>query len=668
MKFWKIIKMSILSITSMSGVIFAIDSCGINDSYPQNNKDFKEFEKKAESESLENIISDSNPAPNGWASIAANNLTQNLFKVNGHKISVLIGVISLKQAATFSITYTKNKPYNVYDWSCLIQPSRPTDFNFFKMMAKVEPVLNIVEYANNPAVAGWEKVAASDLVKLSITATKDSITINIKDSLKHQSALFKASYIMNTAYQLVDWSCQQQPVALPNFDDFKKAAEAESAINVVDHANSPAQGWNKAIANNVKIETDTIVHNTLVLKIYDVVKAESATFSNTYTMDHKYNIDLWRCVLQPTQLPVFSDFKKAAEAESIENILKNANPKAIGWDNLPKNDLLPSGVSTTKNSVIINIIAISKKSVESFEATYTDFVAYKVTDWKSIAKPKLLPNFDDFTKKAERESAINIVNHSGLTANTGWVGLGVNDVIIKSKTTDKHNNVIETIGAISRNEIATFTATYTRFQRYTINDWTCNIKPKKSIYNFANFTKKAKAESLINIVKNATNKASGWDKVTAGDLSQPTWSVTKNSVSVSFIYKMSPSQGSIATFSATYPYFEAYKVKDWSCSIQPKLLPNWDEFKAAALADANLKNNIGAGRIVRNANPAFPKWAHVPKTVTFTSFGTQVNETAKTIIAIISTTDSVYEGSAYFRISYSLYKTYNIKDWEYITH
>ncbi len=557
MKLLKMIKMSILSITSISGVTFAINSCAINNSYQQDATEFKEFEKKAENESLENIVSDSNPGANGWDDIAASNLTQNLFKVDGHKISVLIGVISRKEAATFSITYTQYKPYNVYDWECEIQPSRPTDFNFFKMMAKVESLSNIVEYANNPAVVGWEGVQNSDLVKLSTTETKDSITINIKNSLKHQSALFTAFYIMKTSYQLVDWSCQQQPIALPNFDDFKKAAEAESAINVVKNASFPAQGWNKAIANNLKIETDTIIHKTLVVKIYDVVKAESATFSNTYKIDHKYNVDLWRCVLQPTQLPVFADFEKTAMLESLIHIVAQTKPN--GWDKLSVNDLSAHGKSSTSNSVIINIISKSKQEIATFTATYRPFEAYKISDWKCSDLPKSLPNFDEFKKAAQAESAINILKNATIKAN--WNIKSATDFIILTSNIVNQNTVIKTIVWQSTKEVVIFSATYHEYQSYKVSDWQCISQPKLAP-TWTDYWHNAYGELAWRIVKNAHPTKTAWINDDNSNFFFKGAKSNRNNTITLYIGNHSRHNAG-AGFTAHYNLYHSYNVTDW---------------------------------------------------------------------------------------------------------
>ncbi len=172
-------------------------------------------------------------------------------------------------------------------------------------------------------------------------------------------------------------------------------------------------------------------------------------------------------------------------------------------------------------------------------------------------------SFADFAKKAKAETSINIIKNAKVKAQ-GWNNLPTGD-LTKELFSDTNNKVVFNISAASKDQVAKFSAAYTKDQAYKVSDWTCSSQPTQ-ITTFAEFVILAKAEAATNIVKNAKVKAKGWDALPKGDLSKRFISVINNQVIFDISSK---SKTEVATFSATYIKHESYQVSDWTCSSQP---------------------------------------------------------------------------------------------------
>ncbi len=393
------------------------------------------------------------------------------------------------------------------------------------------------------------------------------VTVTITSKSLQSNAIFKAIYIDNQTYEPSDWACIGQPEPLPTLANFTKAAKAESAINIVKNATPLAQGWVNLGKDDLQKQLISTTNNKVIFSITSNSKSEVAQFSATYTNNQSYKVSAWKCSIQPHPQTTLAAFIKAAKKESAPKIVKNATPKANNWVTLPKDDLKKELISATNNKVIFRITSISKNEVAQFSATYIENQAYQVSDWKCSIQPKEINNFIAFTKAAKAESAVNIVKNATPSAG-GWNNLPDKD-LSKKFIEAVQNVVVLEITSDSKHEVAHFTATYTNNQTYKVSDWKCSSQPKK-INNFIDFTKDAKAETSINIVKNATPSAYGWNNLGTKDLSKKFISATNNIV----IFEIaSDSKNEVAQFSATYIENQAYQVSDWKCSQQP--IPDW---------------------------------------------------------------------------------------------
>ncbi len=184
-------------------------------------------------------------------------------------------------------------------------------------------------------------------------------------------------------------SCGHKKHAVVNtYDDFAKAAAAELIINVVTQ--TKPNGWDgmtagdlvsKGYSENPEIE--------VFLTLKSSSKQETAQFGATYKTNQKYQLSDWSVVNQPKKSTDFENFKIKAEAQEkdLSDLVKNANPKATGWDSLPKGDLSKVSSSETTNSVIFVISSKTKGKQADFTATYVPDQLYKISDWACTKQP-----------------------------------------------------------------------------------------------------------------------------------------------------------------------------------------------------------------------------------------------------------------------------------------
>ncbi len=175
----------------------------------------------------------------------------------------------------------------------------------------------------------------------------------------------------------------------------------------------------------------------------------------------------------------------------------------------------------------------------------------------------------------------------------------------------------------------------------------CGHKNNKKS-SFADFTKAAKAESSINIIKNATKQASGWNNLVASDLTKDFISATNNKV----IFNISSaSKNQVAEFSAAYTTDQAYKVSDWTCSSQPKKIWTFADFTKLAKAET-------ATNIVKNAKVKAKGWDALPKGDLSKRF---ISATNNQVIFDISSKSKIE--IATFSAIYIKNLAYQVSDW-----
>ncbi len=168
--------------------------------------------------------------------------------------------------------------------------------------------------------------------------------------------------------------------------------------------------------------------------------------------------------------PNFNDFKKAAEAESLINIVINANPQATGWSGVTASDLINPNWTTTSNLVSVSIISTLNAAIATFSAKYTNLKAYQVSDWGCSKQPKLLPSWRDFWTNALGEVAWKIVKNAHPTK-TAWINDDNSKFSFKSDRKINNHTITVAIGDAGRTPGAVFQITYTLYKAYQVSDW-----------------------------------------------------------------------------------------------------------------------------------------------------------------------------------------------------
>ena len=118
----------------------------------------------------------------------------------------------------------------------------------------------------------------------------------------------------------------------------------------------------------------------------------------------------------------------------------------------------------------------------------------------SIWKNKHPQNWYNWSKNAAKENAGAIVTNASDPA-TEWSGLAASDFEFVSNQKpiidgDK-NQVVATIHSKTKNDTATFTATYhKKNEKYIVSVWKCTVQPDSSKLMFMNFALSLNAVNL----------------------------------------------------------------------------------------------------------------------------------------------------------------------------
>ncbi len=206
---------------------------------------------------------------------------------------------------------------------------------------------------------------------------------------KIQVGLLSTVSVISTGVVISSCGHKKHPAGT-SFSDFSKAVLAESAINIVQNAHPPAQGWDIVQAGDLSKEANpNIVAGIKIIIIIDLdTKNKAASFTATYVADKAYDLSSdWGCSVQPDFTKAFDTFRWEAERATPADIVKNANPGATGWNNMPKGDIISGQASETFNSVIRTLHSTSKGKDAQFTALYTKGQKYSMTDWKCTRQP-----------------------------------------------------------------------------------------------------------------------------------------------------------------------------------------------------------------------------------------------------------------------------------------
>ncbi len=256
-------------------------------------------------------------------------------------------------------------------------PPSKTTFADFTKAAEAESAVNIVAQTKPK---GWDALPKDDLTKGNPKVVAQTVVLSITSKSEEQTAVFTATYVTKTAYNVSTWICSQQPTPPQHssFNDFKTAAEAESAVNIV--AQTKPKGWDALPKDDLTKETPKVVAQTVVLSITSKSKEQTAVFIATYVKDTIYNISAWTCSQQPTP-PTWDVFLADAQKESAKNIVTGSGMKL--WKDTPASKLIPAKFSVNDKQKTISIVITNSvsNSRASFTITYNK-VAYNMNQWK----------------------------------------------------------------------------------------------------------------------------------------------------------------------------------------------------------------------------------------------------------------------------------------------
>ncbi len=613
---------------------------------------FDQFVKDAEKETAYNIVKNADPEAKGWSGLPETDFSKSSQHQSNNSVIVTINSKSLFQLAIFSAIYTENKKYNITDWKCTTMPIDNKNFQDFENSAEKETPAAIVKNANPPANS-WKSFKDTDFgiySKPIVYGTAITTIINSKST--GEIATFSATYT-GQKYVVNVWKCIVQPKKNPEFRKFKDAAELDTARGIVKYANPGANGWRNVQDVDLTKSSPQETYNSIIYNITNADTKTTAVFSATFKGVAYKEADVWACIVQPTNSFDFNSFKTRAEAENINNIFKFANPTAVGWTSISQNDLVKTSTKETTNSVVETITSSKYHNFAIFTAIYQTNKQYIVESWTCTTQPVFSNTFAIYSKAAQAESAINIVNNSNPPPNN-WTGLTKDDLTkVDSKV---YNNIIAINIKNKKSEaIAVFAATYTNGATYKVSDWVCQTQPTNN-FDFNTFKSTAEKETAKNIVINANPSAHGWD-VNSSQLGYAitgSWVETTNTVSIKIERFITSDLAETGTFTATYKPGVPYQLNEWSCSVQPATASR-NSFMKAAKAES-------VANILKYSDPHASAWDGLPAGDVYKLFYWVINNGNTFRFCLRSKMQNTW---AYFEANYSDNKSYDAKsDWK----
>ncbi len=118
----------------------------------------------------------------------------------------------------------------------------------------------------------------------------------------------------------------------------------------------------------------------------------------------------------PPAKATWDQFQKKARAESLYNIVQNANPPADDWKNLSSTDFGPYGnIVVNKPMITIKILAKSLSEYASFSISAPSDNTYKVGNWACSKAPSPTPSeqWTTFKTAAIAVTASDLLKQSG---------------------------------------------------------------------------------------------------------------------------------------------------------------------------------------------------------------------------------------------------------------
>ncbi len=133
-------------------------------------------------------------------------------------------------------------------------PAKPT-FGDFTKAAKAETAVNIVAQTKPK---GWESLPKDDLTKAIPTVVGQTVVVSIASTSTKKTAVFVATYVKDTAYNISSWKCPDGPKATVSWTTFKTSVESNDAAAIFAILK-------KADLKNVNIDLASINDASLIL-------------------------------------------------------------------------------------------------------------------------------------------------------------------------------------------------------------------------------------------------------------------------------------------------------------------------------------------------------------------------------------------------------------------
>ncbi len=213
------------------------------------------------------------------------------------------------------------------------KPNKKFSFADFTKAAKAESSINIVNNAS-PGAKGWHNLVDNDLTKSNFTMTDNTISVTITSNSLQEDAIFTATYTKDQEYKVNNWACTRDSHPLTTFTAFVKAAEKESAINIIKYARTKAEGWDNLVASDLTKGIPTNNDNSVIMNISSKSLNQTATFTALYSKNTAYSTQDWYCSTQPSKTFTFSQFKIA-----VENISDGLPHPALTFETIKKSTM-----------------------------------------------------------------------------------------------------------------------------------------------------------------------------------------------------------------------------------------------------------------------------------------------------------------------------------------
>ncbi len=213
--------------------------------------------------------------------------------------------------------------------SCGKKAVDPGPFNNFKEKANEENAINIVKQLN---ITSWKTDGSEEFSKNGGKVGNNEITYIVYNNSKNEEIDVKATF-HNQAYSLNDWTKLSDPhPSTETFDYFKKLADAESALDVIQKLNITS--WKIDGSEIINKGAGVVGDKVVTYIIYNLTKHQQFSARATFH-DQPYSINDWTKLSDPSdskatfdlflaQVKSQTDDQKVSAETSIWNSIVSA--------------------------------------------------------------------------------------------------------------------------------------------------------------------------------------------------------------------------------------------------------------------------------------------------------------------------------------------------------